>query len=30
VKLGNGLTGWVHAAAVEPVVPSGWSNQHRP
>jgi tetratricopeptide (TPR) repeat protein len=30
VKLANGLTGWVHAAAVEPVVPSGWSNQHRP
>ena len=29
VKLSNGLTGWVPSAAVEPVVPPGWSNQRR-
>ena len=29
VKLANGLTGWVPAAAVEPVVPAGWSDQRR-
>ena len=29
VKLANGLTGWVPATAVEPVVPPGWSNQRR-
>src|SRR5229473_1680851 len=29
VKLANGLTGWVPSAAVEPVVPAGWSNQRR-
>ena len=29
VKLANGLTGWVPAAAVEQVVPAGWSDQRR-
>jgi tetratricopeptide (TPR) repeat protein len=29
VKLANGLTGWVRAAAVEPVVPPAWSDQRR-
>lgn len=29
VKLANGLAGWVPSSTVEPVVPSGWSNQHR-
>lgn len=29
VKLANGLTGWVPTAAVELVVPRGWSDQRR-
>ena len=29
VRLANGLTGWVPAAAVELVVPRGWSDQRR-
>jgi hypothetical protein len=29
VRLGNGLTGWVPAGAVELVVPRGWSDQRR-
>jgi tetratricopeptide (TPR) repeat protein len=29
VKLANGLSGWVSSSAVEPVVPRGWSDQHR-
>ena len=30
VRLANGLSGWVSSSVVEPVVPPGWSDQHRP